>query len=320
MIEVNGISKKYGGKAALRDVSFSVKKGQVLGLLGRNGAGKSTTMNIMTGYLSADEGSVRIGGYDILEEPIKAKKLIGYLPEIPPLYPEMTVTEYLHFVCRLKGMDRKDIIPFIEQTVELVNIGDVRNKLIGNLSKGYRQRVGLAQALCGSPEAIILDEPTIGLDPMQIIEMRSIVRDLGTDRAVILSSHILKEISDVCTDVVIINNGKKLVESSLSVLLGGSGEQASVALRVSDAESDDNESEFIRKLRGISGVLDVVSSGKGEPGFSDYEIISSGADTRSAVFNVVSESKRVLVLMAFNSGSLEDIFTKLIHAEEQESV
>lgn len=223
MIEVAGISKKYGGKVALSDVSFSVQKGEILGLLGRNGAGKSTTMNIMTGYLSADEGSVRIGGYDILEEPIKAKKLIGYLPEQPPLYPEMTVLEYLNFVCRLKGMERKDIPLFIAETIELVNIKDVKDKLIGNLSKGYRQRVGLAQALCGSPEAIILDEPTIGLDPMQIVEMRGIIRDLGKDRAVILSSHILKEIADVCTNVVIINNGKKLVESSLSGLLDTPG-------------------------------------------------------------------------------------------------
>ena len=226
MIEVAGISKKYGGKVALSDVSFSVQKGEILGLLGRNGAGKSTTMNIMTGYLSADEGSVRIGGYDILEEPIKAKKLIGYLPEQPPLYPEMTVLEYLNFVCRLKGMERKDIPLFIAETIELVNIKDVKDKLIGNLSKGYRQRVGLAQALCGSPEAIILDEPTIGLDPMQIVEMRGIIRDLGKDRAVILSSHILKEIADVCTNVVIINNGKKLVESSLSGLLDAQGKES----------------------------------------------------------------------------------------------
>ena len=204
MIEVQGLTKRYGSKVAVDDISFTVNKGEILGFLGPNGAGKSTTMNILTGYLSSNIGSVKIGEYDILEDPMKAKAKIGYLPENPPLYMDMTVKEYLDFVYDLKKVK----IPrkrHIDEICGIVKITDVYNRIIKNLSKGYKQRVGLAQALVGNPEVLILDEPTVGLDPKQIIDIRKLIKDLGKKHTVILSSHILPEIQAVCDRVIIIN-------------------------------------------------------------------------------------------------------------------
>lgn len=208
MIEVKDLVKRYGSHLAVDHLSFTVKKGQIYGFLGPNGAGKSTTMNIMTGYLGATEGEVLINGHDILKEPEEAKKSIGYLPEMPPLYGDMTVMEYLSFAAELKHIERKNRKDEIDKVIKLVKLEDMKNRLIRNLSKGYKQRVGLAQAILGFPEIIILDEPTVGLDPKQIIEIRELIRELAKKHTIILSSHILAEIREVCDYILIIAHGK----------------------------------------------------------------------------------------------------------------
>lgn len=208
MIEVSNLTKKYGKHEAVKDLSFHVEKGQIYGFLGPNGAGKSTTMNVITGYLCATEGTVTVNGYDTFKEPEKAKAQIGYLPELPPLYPDMTVTEYLKFVAKLKKIAKSERKTMIDEAMELTSITDVSSRLIKNLSKGYKQRVGLAQAILGYPEVIILDEPTVGLDPKQIIEIRDLIKKLGEKHTVILSSHILSEVSAVCDQIMIMSHGQ----------------------------------------------------------------------------------------------------------------
>ncbi|MDD6071183.1 MAG: ABC transporter ATP-binding protein [Clostridiales bacterium] len=208
MIEVNNIVKQYGSHLAVDHLSFRVEKGQIYGFLGPNGAGKSTTMNIITGYLASNEGTVVINGHDILEEPEEAKKCIGYLPEIPPLYPDMTVMEYLDFVAGLKNVQKSEKDEILEDIIEKTYLDSVKDRLIKNLSKGYKQRVGLAQALIGNPEILILDEPTVGLDPKQIMEIRSLIKELAKEHTVILSSHILSEVSAICDQIMIISHGK----------------------------------------------------------------------------------------------------------------
>lgn len=220
MIEVKNLTKKYGLNTAVKDLSFTIEKGGICGFLGPNGAGKSTTMNIITGCLAANEGSVTIGGYDITDEPLKAKKLIGYLPENPPLYNDMSVKEYLTFVARAKKIPKSDIPSAIEYVMNRTSIFDVKDRLSANLSKGYRQRVGIAQAMLGDPEVIILDEPTVGLDPKQIIEIRELISELGKNHTVILSSHILSEIQEVCDRAVIIANGRVVAVDSMDTLRG----------------------------------------------------------------------------------------------------
>lgn len=221
MIEVKNLVKRYGDKQAVNDVTFSVGNGEILGFLGPNGAGKSTTMNILTGYISMTSGEVKICGIDILEDPIGAKKNIGYLPEQPPLYPEMTVKEYLSFVCELKGV--KEISQEVKSIASKTDISDVLNRRIGNLSKGYKQRTGFAAALAGDPPVLILDEPTVGMDPNQIIEIRELIRELGKSHTVILSSHIMQEISAVSDKILIINKGKAVAFESLDNILKNSG-------------------------------------------------------------------------------------------------
>lgn len=218
MIEIQNLSKKYGNIKALDDVSFRIEKGEIVGFLGPNGAGKSTTMNIITGYIPATFGSVKVCSYDISESPNEVKKRIGYLPEIPPLYLDMTVEEYLNFVAELKLIDKNFRKERVKEVIELIKITDVRKRLIKNLSKGYKQRVGLAQAIISSPEVLILDEPTVGLDPKQIIEMREFIKSLGKNHTIILSSHILSEISAICDRAVIINKGKIVANIDLTTL------------------------------------------------------------------------------------------------------
>ena len=208
MIEVENLSKRYGPTLAVSGVSFSVQKGEVLGFLGPNGAGKTTTMRVITGFLPPTEGKVRVAGYDVVEQPLDAKRCTGYLPETPPVYPDMTVAEYLAFVARIKGVSRRDIKTRLDEIVEKCAVGNVRNRQIGKLSKGYRQRVGLAQALIHSPDVLVLDEPTAGLDPKQIIETRELIKGLGGQHTVILSTHILPEVSKTCQRVVVINQGQ----------------------------------------------------------------------------------------------------------------
>ena len=214
MIEVKHLTKSYDSHPALDDLSFTIEKGRVYGFLGPNGAGKSTTMNIMTGYIGADSGEVLINGFDILKEPEKAKRSVGYLPEIPPLYPDMTVREYLSFVSELKEIPRKDSAAQVDKVLSLVRLTDVSSRLIRNLSKGYRQRTGLAAAVLGFPDIIILDEPTVGLDPKQIIEIRQLIRTLSKDHTIILSSHILAEVQEICDYVLIISKGRLAAEGT----------------------------------------------------------------------------------------------------------
>ena len=241
MITISNLTKKYGDKYALDHISFNVKKGEVLGFLGPNGAGKSTTMNIITGYISYTDGSVNIDGYDILENPIEVKKKIGYLPEIPPLYLDMVVWDYLEFVYELKIIKTEDEKSHIQQVIDMVKIDNVKNRKIANLSKGYRQRVGLAGALIGDPEILILDEPTVGLDPKQIIEIRNVIKELVKEKTVILSSHILSEISAVCDRVIIINKGKFVAEDTPKNLSDKLGDNKKMLFRISgDREKTEN--------------------------------------------------------------------------------
>ena len=220
MIEVKNLVKKYGNHLAVDHLSFTVEKGQIYGFLGPNGAGKSTTMNIMTGYIGATEGEVFVNGYDILKAPEKAKKSIGYLPELPPLYMDMTVREYLSFAAELKKIKKDKLKEAIEEVVALVQIEEVQDRLIKNLSKGYKQRVGLAQAILGFPEVIILDEPMVGLDPKQIVEIRELIRELAKEHTVILSSHILAEVQEICDHVLIISKGKVVANCAMAELDG----------------------------------------------------------------------------------------------------
>ena len=214
MIEVKNVTKRYGEHLAVDNISFSIEKGKVYGFLGPNGAGKSTTMNMITGCLAMTEGEITIDGHDIFEEPVKAKKLIGYLPELPPVYLDMTVIDYLKFVARVKGVKKSEMETQLQYALDKTKTFDVKDRLIKNLSKGYRQRVGFTQAIIGNPEVVILDEPTVGLDPRQIIEIRDLIKELGKDRTVILSSHILSEIESVCENIIIIAHGKLVADDT----------------------------------------------------------------------------------------------------------
>ncbi len=231
MLKLEGVTKRYGPIYALKDVSFSAHKGQVLGLLGQNGAGKTTALNILTGYLSATRGTVTIGGYDILQNPREAKRLMGYLPEQPPLYDEMAVESYLRFCCKLKEVDRSAISGHVEDILKTTGLTEVAGRKLGNLSKGFRQRAGIAQALCGAPELLVLDEPTVGLDPRQVAEIRALIQKLGEKHTVVFSSHMLHEIQSLCRRVVILHQGHLIREADMGELTGAAGD--TVRLRVS---------------------------------------------------------------------------------------
>lgn len=314
MIEVTNLVKDYGNHHAVKGISFTVGEGQIVGLLGPNGAGKSTTMNIMTGYISATSGNVKIGEYDMLEQPLKAKKLIGYLPEMPPLYEEMTVSEYLDFVCSLKGIrkkkERKEAVADVE---EAVRITDVKGRLIKNLSKGYKQRVGLAQALIGNPPLLILDEPTVGLDPNQIIEIRSLIKKLGEKHTIILSSHILSEVNAICDYVLIIDQGHLVAEDTPEHLAEHFADKNRILLSVKGEkdriEEALEESEYIASYEVTGeneGVLDVTAETTGKE------------DIRDALFFEFADKKLPIVKMEMETLSLEDVFLKLTGKEGEE--
>lgn len=312
MIEVSHLTKKYGDHVAVQDISFSIEKGEILGFLGPNGAGKSTTMNILTGYLSPTEGTVSISGFDILEKPLEAKKHIGYLPEIPPLYTDMTVREYLGFVYTLKKCTLPKA-PHLKEICELVKIDDVAGRLIRNLSKGYRQRVGIAQALVGNPEVLILDEPTVGLDPKQIIEIRNLIKRLGQSHTIILSSHILSEIQAVCKRVIVINRGNLVADGTPDSLAKSLTGDRRLTVRVAG-----NESEVQRVLRGASNVDKVTSLGSKEPGSFDFVVEGrAGADIRKNVFEQLAERRITLLGMKGSEMSLEEIFLQLTDASKE---
>lgn len=307
MIEVNNLVKRYGDHTAVDHLSFKIEKGKIYGFLGPNGAGKSTTMNIITGYIASTEGTVSIDGHDILEEPEKARKCIGYLPEQPPLYFDMTVLEYMRFAADLKKIPKNKKNEMIEEVMDTVKITDMKNRLIKNLSKGYRQRVGLAQAILGYPDVIILDEPTVGLDPKQIIEIRDLIKDLRQKHTVILSSHILSEVSAVCDYVLIISHGKLVASDTpenLGKLAAGSNNLSLVVK---------GDKEKIRILLGeISGVRDISIEGSGEEGEWNVNLTTEEhTDIREDVFFKMAENRYPILEMQSRKVSLEEIFLEL---------
>ena len=314
MIEVTNLTKRYGSHVAVNHLSFRVEKGQIYGFLGPNGAGKSTTMNILTGYLAPTEGTVTIGGMDIQKEPEEAKKKIGYLPEIPPLYTEMTVEEYLKFAAELKKLPRAERKEQVEQVMEMTQITDMRGRLIRNLCKGYRQRVGLAQAILGNPEVIILDEPSVGLDPKQIIEIRDLIRKLGENHTVILSSHILSEVSAVCDHIMIISHGQLVASDSpegLQKLMSGTPELLLTVKGDYEAVKD--------ALAGAADVDIVENLGETEEHCVKIRITAKeNADIREDVFYVLAAAKLPILEMNKEQKSLEDIFLELTSSTGEE--
>jgi len=315
VIEVRNIVKKYGDKYAVNDISFAVNSGEIVGFLGPNGAGKSTTMNILTGYLSATSGTVKIDGHDILEEPTKAKRLIGFLPELPPLYMDMTVKEYLDFVYDLKGckFPRR---PHINEICELIKITDVYNRMIKNLSKGYKQRVGFAQALIGNPPVLILDEPTVGLDPRQIIEIRNLVKKLGKTHTVILSTHILQEVQSVCDRIIVINKGQLVADGDADTLTYKVAGNRKLIARISGPKT-----EIVKTLRSLDSVIYVEPLSSKEPGSYDYLVESQpNVDIRKMMFSTLAQKGWPLIGLRSMDMSLEDVFVQLITNETGEGV
>lgn len=307
MIEIRHLTKKYGSHVAVDHLDLKVEKGKIYGFLGPNGAGKSTTMNMITGYLAPTEGEVIIAGHDILKEPEAAKRCIGYLPEIPPVYPDMTVKEYLTFVAELKGIKKAERNEAISNAMELVKISDMEKRLIKNLSKGYKQRVGLAQALLGMPEVIILDEPTVGLDPKQIIEIRDLIKSLGKKHTVILSSHILSEISAVCDYIFVISKGKLVASDSTENLEKqfAGGNHLEVTIK-------GEEKELVPLIRTINGVNSVSVLERRGNGTCALRInVKKKQDIREELFYTLAEAKMPIFEMQSGSTSLEEIFLTL---------
>ena len=307
VIEVNNLVKRYGDHTAVDHLSFKIEKGKIYGFLGPNGAGKSTTMNMITGYIASTEGTVTIDGHDILEEPEQAKKCIGYLPEIPPLYFDMTVLEYMNFAADLKKIPKNEKKSMVEEVMEMVKISDMRNRLIKNLSKGYRQRVGLAQAILGYPEVIILDEPTVGLDPKQIIEIRTLIKQLGEDHTVLISSHILSEIGAVCDHVVIINKGHLVVSDStenLEKLFKGQD-----ILCLSAQGELEKIQNILREFPALS-IADMKEAEEAET-YRFQLKVQDQADYRKQLFFRFAEAGIPLLEISRAGMSLEDIFLEI---------
>jgi ABC-2 type transport system ATP-binding protein len=311
LIKVRNLTKKYGNHLAVNGISFDIKPGKIYGLLGPNGAGKSTTMNILTGCLAATSGEVKVDGHDIFDEPLEAKRHIGYLPEQPPVYGEMTPKEYLTFVAEAKGVPFEKSLRHVKEVMQLTQIYDVRNRLIRNLSKGYRQRVGIAQAMIGEPDVIILDEPTVGLDPAQIIEIRNLIRKLGSIKTVIISSHILAEISAVCDHVIIISHGNIVANDTLENLEASAGKNNALTLKI--------KGDKARAEKLISSVSGVVSAEYSENGgiVSASLIAEEGADIREAIFNAFASAKMPILDMHTNETTLEDIFLGLAYGSDE---
>ncbi len=310
MIEIKNLTKRYGSKLAIDDVSFSVKEGEILGFLGPNGAGKSTTMSIITGYLSSSDGSVSIDNLDLLDNPIKVKSKIGYLPEIPPLYLDMTVESYLKFMFDLKKI-KLEKEEHISHICDLVKISDVKKRLIKNLSKGYKQRVGIAQALLGDPPVLILDEPTVGLDPKQIIEIRNLIKTFGKKHTVILSSHVLSEIQAVCDRVVVINNGKIIADDTPDNLSKCITQNKRYAVQIYGTPEN-----IITELSNISGIISIneISNPNQNDSLFEYYIDVDpdiSIDIRKEIFKKLTEIDAPLVKFEEIKLDLEDIFLKL---------
>ena len=305
MIEVSRISKRFGHRLVLEDVSFYVEKGEILGFLGPNGAGKTTTMRILTGFLPPNSGTVRIGGYDIQKEPLKVKRLLGYLPEHNPLYTEMTVRDYLFFVAETKGVERPNRKTQVNETIQRCGLREVASRLIGHLSKGYRQRIGMAQALIGDPEVLILDEPTIGLDPKQILEIRQLIKELAGKKTIILSTHILPEVSMTCTRALIINKGRVVAEDALDNLTYTRG--VSISVRA-------NPQSLLSTLNSIDGVKRVAIEDEKE-GIVRASI-ETGQEVRAKIAYKIIQNGWELFEMTPLRASLEESFVRLVTEEE----
>ncbi|HAT90675.1 MAG TPA: ABC transporter [Roseburia sp.] len=311
MIEINHLVKKYGSHVAVDDLSLTVEPGKIYGFLGPNGAGKSTTMNIITGYLAATGGEVKINGFDVLKQPEEAKKCVGYLPELPPLYMDMTVKEYLDFVAELKKLDKSLRAGYVKEAMKITKTEEVSGRLIRNLSKGYRQRVGFAQAVLGYPEILILDEPTVGLDPKQIIEIRDLIRELGKKHTIILSSHILSEISAVCDHVFIISHGKLVASDSTENLLERMTGAQEIELLVK--AEDDAAETAIREIAQVERCEKTES--KEEGAVQLLVTAKKDADVREAIYYTCVEHHMPILEMKEASKSLEDVFLELTSQE-----
>ena len=308
MIELDGVTKKYGNLTALRDVSFRVEKNETVGLLGRNGAGKTTLLNLMTGYFPPTAGQIRIGGKSMREDAAACKRLIGYLPEKPPLYDEMTVESYLRFVCELREVKRQGIKAHTEEILSLCGLQEVRSRVMGHLSKGYRQRAGIAQALCGAPEILILDEPTVGLDPKQTVEIRDLIRCLSREHTVIFSSHILSEVQQACTRVLILEEGRLVTDYD-----AGKPADDVLCLRLSIAGEAENVLRKLRHLDGFSGVEGLPSA---ETGITEARIrLARGADSGPVLdraFRTLADSGLAVRMLKEEKEDLEEIFLRSI--------
>jgi ABC-2 type transport system ATP-binding protein len=314
MIEVENLSKRYGPTLAVSGVSFNVQKGEVLGFLGPNGAGKTTTMRVITGFLPPTEGKVRVAGYDVADEPLEAKRHTGYLPETPPIYPDMTVDEYLTFVARIKGVARREVRTRLDGIVERCAVGDVRHRQIGKLSKGYRQRVGLAQALIHNPDVLVLDEPTAGLDPKQIIETRELIKGLAGQHTVILSTHILPEVSKTCQRVVVINSGQIVAVGTPDELMHRLQGFETVLVTVEGPAA-----AIIEKFQRVSGV-NLVESRESSGSRVTVEVHSEkDKDVRAELARATVESGWKLYELKTSGLSLEEIFLKLTTSDVSET-
>ena len=310
MVEVKNLTKRYGQNLALDRVSFTVDEGSIVGFLGPNGAGKTTTMNIITGYLSATSGEVTVFGKNTLEEPNEVKKMIGYLPEQPPLYLDMTVKEYLNFMYELKKV-KLPREKHIKEICELVQISNVYNRLIGNLSKGYKQRVGIAQALLGNPPVLILDEPTVGLDPKQIIEIRTLIKNLGRNHTVILSSHILPEVQAVCERIIVINRGRLVADGATDTLAHDLSQDHRLILR-----AEGPEREMVHELMTLPHVIDVYSLGEKEKGVYELSIEAElDTDIRRDMFALLSRKGWPMMALKNTDLNLEDLFLQLTSSD-----
>lgn len=312
MIEVENLVKRYGNHVAVDNLSFHVEAGKIYGFLGPNGAGKSTTMNIMTGYIAASQGRVRINGYDIVKDAEMAKKCIGYLPEFPPLYVDMTVNEYLNFVAELKKIPKQNRKQQIEEVIELVMIADMGERLIKNLSKGYKQRVGLAQAVLGYPPVIILDEPTVGLDPKQIIEIRDLIKKLGENHTIILSSHILSEVQAICDEIMIISKGRLVACDTPEGLVGLMKGNAQTEITILGAK--EQVEEVLSKIDGIQDYF-FEDSNKND-GVKLVVETRTKEDIRVNLFYAMADAKLPIISMNRLEKSLEDVFLELTNSEE----
>lgn len=311
MIEVKNLVKKFGEHFAVDDVSFTIGDGEIVGFLGPNGAGKSTTMNMITGYLSSTSGSAVIDGYDIFENPIEAKKEVGFLPEQPPLYVDMTVWEYLSFVYDLKKCEFNKK-KHLDEVCEAVKIQDVKGRLIRNLSKGYKQRVGIAGALVGNPKTIILDEPTVGLDPKQIIDIRALIRNLGKKHTVILSTHIMQEVQAVCERIIVINQGKIVADEKTANFNNAVNQTSRYRVKIAGPQRD-----VLRHIRSLVGIVSCEVYGEREADAFSYDIESAkNIDIRKSLFRALAEKGWPIMGMEPIGMELEDIFLKLIQAKE----